>query len=141
MAGKTFPDIFCSKMTADRLTVYLASTGKGAFRVGLGLNPSGHPVHFFRRLFPSARLTKSDRPNRPLAEAVEAALRNRLTGNALAMDVSVTPFQWAILEAIATIPFGQTRTYGAVASMVERPQGARAVGQVMRRNPLPLIFP
>jgi len=28
-----------------------------------------------------------------------------------------------------------------VASMVGRPLGARAVGQVMGRNPLPLIFP
>jgi len=141
MAGKTFPDIYCSKMKVDRLTVYLASTGKGAFRVGLGLNRSIHPVPFFRRLFPTARLTENGRLNRPLAEAVEAALRNKPTGNALPMDVSFTRFQWAVLEAIATIPFGQTRTYGAVASMVGRPLAARAVGQIMGRNPLPLVFP
>jgi len=141
MAGKTFPDIFCSKIKLDRLTVYLASTGKGAFRVGLGLNRSSHPKHFFGRLFPAERLAEDERLNRPLAEAVEAALRNRPAGNALSMDVSFTPFQWAVLEAVASIPFGQTRTYGEVASMVGRPLGARAVGQVMGRNPLPLIFP
>jgi O6-methylguanine-DNA--protein-cysteine methyltransferase len=141
MAGKKFPDIYCSKMKADRLTVYLASTGKGAFRVGLGLNRSIHPVPFFRRLFPTARLTENDRLNRPLSEAVEAALRNTPPKKALSMDVSFTPFQGAVLEAIATIPFGQTRTYGAVASMAGRPLAARAVGQVMGRNPLPLVFP
>lgn len=141
MAGETFPDIYCSKMKADRLTVYLASTGKGAFRVGLGLNQSSHPVHFFRRLFPTAHLTDNDQVNRPLAEAVEASLRNAPAEKDLSMDVSLTPFQWAVLEAVAAIPFGQTRTYGAVASMVGRPLGARAVGQVMGRNPLPLIFP
>jgi len=128
-------------MTVDRLTVYLASTGKGAFRVGLGLNPSSHPAHFFRRLFPSARLTEDDPMNRPLAEAVEASLRNRSRGKPLSMDVSFTPFQWAVLEVVAAIPFGQTRTYGAVASMAGRPLAARAVGQVMGGNPLPLIFP
>ena len=141
MAGKTFPDIYCSKMKADRLTVYLASTAKGAFRVGLGLNRFSHPVPFFRQMFPAAHLTENDQANRPLAEAVEAALRNAPRGNALSMDVSFTPFQGAVLEAIAAIPFGQTRTYGAVASMVGRPLAARAVGQIMGRNPLPLVFP
>lgn len=141
MAGKTFPEIYCSKMRTDRLTIYLASTGKGAFRVGLDLNRPSHPVHFFRCLFPTARLSENDRLNRPLAEAVGAALQNTATENALSMDVSLTPFQWAVLEAVAGIPFGQTRTYGAVATVVGSPLGARAVGQVMGKNPLPLIFP
>jgi O-6-methylguanine DNA methyltransferase len=72
---------------------------------------------------------------------VEAALKNAPKVKALSMDVSLTPFQWAVLEAVATIPFGQRRAYGAVASMVGKPLGARAVGHVMGRNPLPLIFP
>jgi O6-methylguanine-DNA--protein-cysteine methyltransferase len=141
MAGKTFPDIYCSKMKTDRLTVYLASTDKGAFRVGLGLNQSRHPVRFFRQLFPTAHITENDQKNRLLAEAVEASLRNAPAEKALSMDISLTPFQWAVLETVAAIPFGQTRTYGAVASMVGRPLGARAVGHVMATNPLPLIFP
>jgi len=141
MAGKTFPDIYCSKMKVGRLTVYLASTRKGAFRIGLELNRSSRPVHFFRRLFPTANLTENDHLNQHLAEAVEAALRNTPSEKALSMDVSFTPFQWAVLKAIATIPFGHTRTYGAVASMMGKPLAARAVGQVMRRNPFPLLFP
>jgi len=141
MAGKTFPDLYCSQIKLDRLTVYLASTGKGAFRVGLGLNRTSRSVLFFRRLFPTARLTEDHRLNRPLAEAVEAAFRNTPTETPLSMDVSFTPFQRAVLEAVAAIPFGRTRTYGAVASMAGKPLAARAVGQVMGRNPLPLIYP
>jgi O6-methylguanine-DNA--protein-cysteine methyltransferase len=141
MAGKTFPDIYCSKITIDRLSIYLASTRQGAFRVGLGLDQFSHPVDFFRRLFPTAYLTENHQVNRPLAEAVEGSLRNVPSEKALSMDVSFTPFQWAVLEAVAAIPFGQTRTYGAVAAMVAKPLGARAVGQVMGKNPLPLIFP
>jgi O-6-methylguanine DNA methyltransferase len=45
------------------------------------------------------------------------------------------------MKAIARIPFGETRTYKEVAAMAEKPKGARAVGQAMGRNPLPLIFP
>ncbi|MBU0990482.1 MAG: MGMT family protein [Proteobacteria bacterium] len=66
---------------------------------------------------------------------------NNDTGKPLPLDFSCTPFQWTVLKAIATIPFGETRTYGEVASMVGIPKGARAVGQVMGKNPLPLIFP
>jgi len=102
---------------------------------------SQHPVYFFKRLFPEANLIKGDSMNRSLAGAVETALRERSWGSHVPMDVTLTRFQWQVLEAIAAIPFGHTRTYGAVASTIGRPLGARAVGQVMARNPLPIIFP
>lgn len=141
MAGKILSEIYCAKVTMDRLTVYLASTEKGAFRVGLGLDLTGRPVHFFRQIFPTARLTENDRMNHPLAEAILAALEQTTVDRGLPVDASFTPFQKAVLEAVAAIPFGQTRTYGAVASVAGRPRAARAVGQVMGHNPLPLIFP
>jgi methylated-DNA-[protein]-cysteine S-methyltransferase len=53
----------------------------------------------------------------------------------------LTPFEQAVLRAAAMIPPGQVRSYSWVASQVGRPRAARAVGQVMARNPLPLLFP
>jgi len=141
MAGETLPEIYCWKIMIDRLTVHLASTKKGAIRVGLDLNGWSDSTLFFRRLLPSANLIEDYRLNRPLVEAIEAALLNNPTKKLPPLDFSCTPFQWSVLKAIATIPFGETRTYGEVASMVGKPGGARAVGQVMGRNPLPLIFP
>ncbi len=141
MAGKAFSDVFCSILRVDRLSVYLASTARGALRVGLGLDRSERPAAFFERVYPHARLAEEEGANRSLAEAVEAALANRSVPETLRMDVSLTAFQEAVLKAISTIPFGETQTYGAVASRVGNPQGARAVGQVMGMNPLPLIFP
>ncbi len=141
MAGKRLPEIYCWKIRIDRLTVHLASTKRGAIRVGLDLNGWSDSTLFFRRLLPSANLIEDYRLNRPLVEAIEAALLNNPTKKLPPLDFSCTPFQWSVLKAIATIPFGETKTYGEVASMVERPGGARAVGQVMGKNPLPLIFP
>jgi len=141
MAGKTLPKIYCWKIKIDRLTVHLASTRKGAIRVGFALNGRGDSTLFFRRRFPDANLIEDHRMNQPLVEAIEAALSNNPTKKPLPLDFSCTPFQWSVLKAIATIPFGETRTYGEVASMVGTPGGARAVGQVMGKNPLPLIFP
>ena len=141
MAGKSLPEIYCCKIKVDRLTVHLASTKKGAIRVGLDLNGWSDSTLFFRRRFPSTNLIEDHRMNQPLVEAIEAALSNKHTGKLPPLDFSCTPFQWSVLKAIATIPFGETKTYGEVASMVEKPGAARAVGQVMGKNPLPLIFP
>jgi O-6-methylguanine DNA methyltransferase len=52
-----------------------------------------------------------------------------------------TPFQRDVLEAVAAIPKGQTRTYGQIAEAVGRPRAARAVGEVMRTNPIPVLIP
>jgi len=39
------------------------------------------------------------------------------------------------------VPYGLTTTYGALARQVGRPSGARAVGTVMNRNPIPIVLP
>ncbi len=59
-----------------------------------------------------------------------------------AVDISdLTPFEQAALKAAARIPPGEVRSYAWVAASIGRPRAARAVGQVMARNPLPLFFP
>ncbi|HEV3155007.1 MAG TPA: MGMT family protein [Candidatus Baltobacteraceae bacterium] len=58
------------------------------------------------------------------------------------VDISdLTPFEQAALKAAAQIPPGEVRSYSWVAQTIGRPRAARAVGQVMARNPLPLFFP
>lgn len=51
------------------------------------------------------------------------------------------PFTAKVLEAVRNIGRGQTCTYGEVASKVGVKGGARAVGQVMSRNPLAPVVP
>lgn len=52
-----------------------------------------------------------------------------------------TPFQQAVWQALARIPYGQTQHYGALAAALGRPQAARAVGAATGRNPLSIIVP
>jgi O-6-methylguanine DNA methyltransferase len=53
-----------------------------------------------------------------------------------------TSFQKAVWQALAHIPAGRPWTYGTLAAALGRPPGAaRAVGQALRANPLPLIYP
>ena len=58
------------------------------------------------------------------------------------LDLSVaTPFQREVWKATKLIPHGETRSYLWVAKQIKRPEAARAVGQALGRNPLPVIIP
>lgn len=52
-----------------------------------------------------------------------------------------SPFQRDVFRAISEIPHGETRTYAWVSRRVGRIAATRAVGQALRRNPLPILIP
>lgn len=51
------------------------------------------------------------------------------------------PFYSEVWSLCRLIPLGETRSYGWIASKLDCPYGARAVGQAMARNRLPIIIP
>jgi len=126
---------------ADRLLIYLASSENGAVNVGLLLDRGPGCVAYFKKAFPEDILIEDKRMNYPLIDAVDAALAGRQASVRLKLDVKHTAFQMKVWKGITKIPFGATMTYGDVAAMAGCPKGARAIGQAMHRNPLPLIFP
>jgi methylated-DNA-[protein]-cysteine S-methyltransferase len=73
-------------------------------------------------------------------------LQKYFSGERVSVDLWVdlrgyTPFQQAVWETAAQIPWGETRSYGWIAKQIKRPQAARAVGQAMGANPVPIIVP
>lgn len=50
-------------------------------------------------------------------------------------------FDRAVLQACSRIAFGRTMTYGQLAQTAGYPGSARAVGNALARNPIPLIIP
>lgn len=52
-----------------------------------------------------------------------------------------SPFHQRIYAALREIAWGKTITYGALAAEVGAPDAARAIGQAMGRNPVPIIIP
>lgn len=59
----------------------------------------------------------------------------------LPLSLSGTEFQVLVLEALQQIPYGETKSYGAVAKQIGRPKAMRAVGAANGRNPIPIIVP
>ena len=46
-----------------------------------------------------------------------------------------------VLAQTSRIPFGHTSTYGAIAGKIGRPRAARAVGNALGSNPIPIVIP
>lgn len=61
--------------------------------------------------------------------------------NGYPLDLGGSPFVSAVRAAVRAIPYGETRSYGEIAAAVGRPGAARAVGQVMAKNPVPVLIP
>ena len=53
----------------------------------------------------------------------------------------MSPFAKRVYRIVSRIPLGQTRTYKWVAEQAGNPKAARAVGQLMKNNPYPIIIP
>jgi len=85
---------------------------------------------------------------RPAAEPFGTATRQLgeyFAGERTAFDLplrrSGTPFQREVWAALTAIPFGETRTYGELATALGRPRAARAVGAANGQNPFCIVVP
>jgi methylated-DNA-[protein]-cysteine S-methyltransferase len=52
-----------------------------------------------------------------------------------------TPFELEVWRALEAIPYGETISYGELASRIGRPDAPRAVGAANGRNPIAVIIP
>lgn len=50
-------------------------------------------------------------------------------------------FELSVWHILKGIPFGETRTYGWLAKEIGIPSAQRAVGQALKKNPLPIVIP
>ncbi|MFN3929801.1 MAG: methylated-DNA--[protein]-cysteine S-methyltransferase, partial [Thermoflexus sp.] len=57
------------------------------------------------------------------------------------LDPRGTAFQRRVWAETARIPYGQVVTYAELARRIGRPEAARAVGQALGANPLPILIP
>ncbi len=59
----------------------------------------------------------------------------------ISFECAHTPFVESIYNSLRQVNFGQTITYGELATKAGHPGAARAVGSAMARNPVPLFIP
>ena len=118
----------------------MAATERGLCRISFEPDPERHLDRLARQFGP--RVLRSG----AAVDAAHRQLDEYFSGSRRAFDLDVdlrvpASFAQRVLDELAHVPFGQTTTYGTLASRVGFPRAARAVGTVMNRNPLPIVLP
>ncbi|MHB8730809.1 MAG: methylated-DNA--[protein]-cysteine S-methyltransferase [bacterium] len=76
---------------------------------------------------------------------IAAQLAEYFAGTRRTFEVRLAPqgtlFQRRVWEAVAAIPYGKTRSYGAIAAEIGAPSAVRAVGAANGQNPWPIVVP
>ncbi len=78
-------------------------------------------------------------------EPVRRQLREYFEGERTEFDLELhlvgSPFQVAVWSALRAIPYGESTSYGTIASRIGRPTAVRAVGAANGRNPVAIVVP
>ncbi len=124
--------------------VLFAASGEGLQRLLLPLRPTADARAVARatarRQWPGADYVPNLLPQ--LQRQIQRYFDGRPTDFRAKLDLSDrTPLHQTVLRACATIPYGETLTYGQLAELAGHPGAARAVGSVMAGNLIPLIIP
>jgi len=84
-------------------------------------------------------------PTHPVLIAASRQLTEYFAGERRVFDVPIdlhgSPFQVKVWRSLATIPYGETTTYGAQARQFGDARKARAVGAANGKNPVSIILP
>ena len=84
-------------------------------------------------------------PSDNLFADVVAQLTEYFAGTRRQFDLPLapegTPFQQRVWSALLDIPYGETISYGALASRIGSKSASRAVGLANGSNPLPIVIP
>ena len=94
----------------------------------------------FSALFSSTELS----PNSFTAEAsnqLRAYFSGKLKNFDLPLDYDGTELQLKVMKMLELIPYGNTLTYGEMAKKLAVPDGSRAVGNLIGKNPLLILVP
>jgi len=119
----------------------IAVTERGLVRVAFqGEDRDDVLEELSRRLSP--RILESARAS----DEVRRELDQYFAGERTRFDVTVDrrligDFARKVLDATARVPFGRTTTYGEVATKIGSPRAARAVGNALGSNPIPIVIP
>jgi methylated-DNA-[protein]-cysteine S-methyltransferase len=76
-----------------------------------------------------------------LRDQFDAYFAGELTEFDVALSAPGSPFQQQVWAALRDIPYGETRSYGQIASTIGKPAASRAVGLANGRNPIGIIVP
>jgi methylated-DNA-[protein]-cysteine S-methyltransferase len=120
----------------------VASTREGLVRVAFAEEAEEHVLEELAATI-SPRVLASARMTDTVRRQLDAYFDGRTKGFRAKIDWRLVPqgFFRRVLEETARIPFGAVSTYGTVAKLAGSPRAARAAGNALHDNPVPIVVP
>jgi AraC family transcriptional regulator of adaptative response/methylated-DNA-[protein]-cysteine methyltransferase len=118
----------------------VAATERGICSVKMG-SSDVELTRALRREYPAAAIDTDAGRLATWTAAILAHLEGRAPRMDLPLDIRATSFQWQVWQALAAIPYGETRTYSEVARTIGQPRAVRAVARACATNPVALAIP
>ncbi|MGH9498146.1 MAG: bifunctional DNA-binding transcriptional regulator/O6-methylguanine-DNA methyltransferase Ada [Terriglobales bacterium] len=128
----------CADSPLGRMLI--AATDKGICAIQFA-NSDDELEHGLRHEFPFANRKRDDGALRQWKENVLRQMRGQRLNTALPLDIQATAFQRRVWSHLQEIPFGETRSYAAVARGIGRPTATRAVARACATNPVAVAIP
>ncbi len=121
--------------------ILVAATPAGVCRVCFPGERPEHRYLWFNRYFSILPLEQNHPVvDRAVSQIEEYFARHRHSFD-VPLDLRGTDFQLRVWTELAKVPFGATTSYGELARRVGKPGGARAIGNALGNNPVPIIVP
>jgi len=122
--------------------VGIAESGQGICTVSLPKMTRREAERSLRKAAGSMTIGRATGGLRQAREQLRLYLSGRRRTFSLPVDVRQgTPFQQRVWRVLGRLPYASLRSYRWVASRVGGPQYARAVGNAVGANPIPIIIP
>jgi methylated-DNA-[protein]-cysteine S-methyltransferase len=123
-------------------TVLVAATRRGIVRISFGEGYDEEAVLADLCTRVSPRIVEAPSYFDAVRRELEEYFHGRRTRFDLPLDWSLTGgFGRRVLERTARIPYGDVSTYKEVAAAAGSPRGARAAGNALGSNPIPIVVP
>jgi methylated-DNA-[protein]-cysteine S-methyltransferase len=132
------PTIVWQRWSTPIGPLFLAAGGEGLIRISYQESQAAFLAELDRR----ARLVEDPEVLAPYRRQLADYFAGERDRFSLPLDLSrLTDFQKRVLTTIGRIPAGAVWSYRQVAEAIGKPKAARAVGQALGSNPLPIVLP
>lgn len=121
--------------------LYLGQHARGLCVLTLGVDAKAKFFEYISKVFPDAELEESKSALMKTIDQLAEYFRGERVEFDLDLFATGTEFQKQVWNALMTIPYGKTISYGALAATLNSPGGMRAVGAANGQNPIPIIIP
>ena len=134
--------IYYSIYTWSPCDLFIASTDKGLCQLRFLLHENEQQIITSLENNFKAQLIKNKKHFKKIFSDLDRYFQGERIHFDLPIDyIQGTPFQQRVWNQLRLIPWGETSTYGQLATRLENPRAVRAVGSANGANPIPVIIP